>query len=131
MVQGSSSPSNMPIIIKHHHHHQNPSPNVTSSPKSDVLTFQGQTLGKVGLGLFLQGVFSCLQRKRSSSSQLPRCGSWHPICGIQAPMKAQARLVPPKTSIKQGPAKTSEFSLQGSQVKCIMPSKITFNTRAT
>ena len=62
---------------------------------------------------------------------LLRCGSWHLTCGIPALMKAQASLVPPKTSTKKGTAKTNECALEGSQVKCIMPSKITFNTRDT
>jgi hypothetical protein len=44
-------------------------------------------------------------------------------------MKAQERLVPPEMSTKQGPAKTSKYTLQGFQVKHIMASKITFNTR--
>jgi hypothetical protein len=54
---------------------------------------------------------------------IPMSGVWHSLHGIHAPMKAQARRVPPQVSTKQGPTKTSKFTLQGSQVICIIPSK--------
>jgi hypothetical protein len=115
----------------HHHHHQTLAPNVTSSSSRGHFDLPRPN---VGLRWARSHRPRCLLLPPKATSiicQLPRCGSWHPLCGLQAPMKAQARLVPPKTSIKQGPAKTNECALQGSQVKCIMPSKITFNTRAT
>jgi hypothetical protein len=47
----------------------NPSPQVRRHAlESDVLSLQGQTLGKGGLAFLLWDVISCLQRKRSSSS---------------------------------------------------------------
>jgi hypothetical protein len=119
------------IIIKPHHHHQNPCPKGDIKPKSVAHGLKGKSLGKVRARYLPSRCFLLPPKATSIICQLPRCGSWHPLCGIQTPMKAQARLVPLKMSTKQGPAKTNECTLQGSQVNCIMPSKITFNTKAT
>jgi hypothetical protein len=119
------------IIIKPHHHHQNPSPKGDVKPKSVAHGLKGKSLGKVRARYLPSRCLLLPPKKISIIFYLPRCGSFHPIGGIQAPMKAQARLVPQKTSTKQGPAKTNECSFQGSQVKCIMTSKITFNIRIT
>jgi hypothetical protein len=130
---GKCPPLHQPcqIIIKLHHHQQNPSPKVKSSPKVWCMASKGKSLGKVRARYLPSRCLLLPPKETSIICQLPRCGSCHPLYGLQAPMKAQARLVPKKTSIKQGPAKTNECALQGSQFKCIIPSKITFNTRVT
>ena len=119
------------IIIKLHHHQQNPSPKVKSSPNVWCMASKGKSLGKVRARYLPSRCLLLPPKETPIICQLPRCGSCHPLYGLQAPMKARDRLVPPKTSTKQGPTKTNECTLQGSQVKCIMPSKITLNTRAT
>jgi hypothetical protein len=51
------------------------------------------------------------------------CGSLASDPWPSSPMEAQARLVLPKFVHQLGPAKTNGYTLQGSQVKCIMMSK--------
>jgi hypothetical protein len=56
------------VTIKLSNHHQTLSPKYDVRPyKRDVFTFKGQTLGKGGLGIIIQDVFSCLHRKFSPS----------------------------------------------------------------